>query len=297
MALAPITWVVLILAAISSTTITMFTIIMIRQIFKKRTLGTIFLSATYVFITIGSIMNTCSYWFSTLYTSEQYTFVQYFSIINAISQGLGYYFFYHFANRHILKDNEFVKAIISGIVSISIAFMGVIYLYESILRVANPISYEFVVLEGVSLQAWAPTGAITIPYAIIVLSLTGIRIAFKLGRIQRTFENPVTRIGFRFMFLATISLMLSSFSDALTTIPFIYISPFLITLVLILQYLLQNITLLFGYLGWILPDWLRRRVRGKAWIVKTMKVGKIEEGQPFASNIAIKKTFVEVADK
>ena len=274
MAIAALTVYVLVSGAIMLTAAMVFDGILLRQIIKKRTIGTILLFISYVLFTLGEI--------STI--SGNYIFSFFPSISNIAAQaqllysalyGLGFVFFYFFANRHILQDSDIVKAITSILISFTIGISVSISITEVIIGVSS--NYYnvaelvgFVLPSGENMPQYLPSTIIGLLTYIPILIFIQLRIIIKIFRIRRGLENKIAKAGFTYIMFSVLFLVLGTLSSSFFLYDFVQSSPLMNGLFHSLRMFFNSLGFLFGYFGWILPDWLKKRIRGKAWIVKEM---------------------------
>ncbi|MFW9924348.1 MAG: hypothetical protein ACFFDW_13785 [Candidatus Thorarchaeota archaeon] len=268
MALSAIVWFVLIQNGLLAIGAIIFAGIMIKNYSKKKTMGTALLAAIYVFVAIRQIVGIV---FNTYGAVNPYSRGQAIALLTyLLSFVLIYYFLYLFGSRHILQDNDVVRGIVSivylGIISAFIGIMG----YELLAGVPSPIFTEQGIEPGTNLELFMPTTFTGILMYGLVLVLVQIRyiISLSVSLIRQKSIDPIRRIGTKYILAAVITL----FFDVILTVAFTLEG--LTTLVIIFLYLtrfiLTMLSLFLSYIGWILPDWFRKRARRKAWIVKEL---------------------------
>jgi hypothetical protein len=101
----------------------------------------------------------------------------------------------------------------------------------------------------------------------VVGTFTYIRIMWRTYNLQRKAKDIVTKKGFRvvtasvFLLLLT-GLILGSYILGLNRI------AWAAALLYVIRGLIVISAVATGYIGWLMPDWVRRQFRGRAWITK-----------------------------
>ena len=193
---------------------------------------------------------------------------------------------YFFGNRHLIRDNDLFKSVYTSVFGTVTGVSLGLSLYDAISGVSNPIWYSQIQLEEVNFHLYYP--GLNWPYILIIGGLfligsyTYIRLAIRTFQLQRKAKDVVTKKGFR---IITWSILL-----LLTTGLFLGVYIFGagdIAIVSALFYIARGLIVLSavftGYIGWIMPDWARKRFRGKAWITKVY-TGKIPEPAKSVAN-------------
>ncbi|MBY8995576.1 MAG: hypothetical protein KGD59_13585, partial [Candidatus Heimdallarchaeota archaeon] len=112
MEITAFTWYFLISALFVCIALIISVVILLRHFLKTKTQGTILLLLTYTLFTIAEILITVGQWYYT-FVSETNPITGYLELSFAFFYAIGYIFFYFFANRHILEDNDLVKSLTS----------------------------------------------------------------------------------------------------------------------------------------------------------------------------------------
>ncbi|MBK5114025.1 MAG: hypothetical protein JJE41_10370 [Candidatus Heimdallarchaeota archaeon] len=93
---------------------------------------------TYTLFTIAEILITVGQWYYT-FVSETNPITGYLELSFAFFYAIGYIFFYFFANRHILEDNDLVKSLTSILLTVIVSFATSLMFSEIVNQKVNPI--------------------------------------------------------------------------------------------------------------------------------------------------------------
>ncbi|MBD3191237.1 MAG: hypothetical protein GF308_11365 [Candidatus Heimdallarchaeota archaeon] len=254
---------------------------------KKRTIGTLVLSSSFLVTAIGEIIFSAVFWYQAIAQNVSYEVSKVVFFIGIFILGLNSYFYYFFVNRHIVRDNDFIKSVVAlffvAILSISLGLA----IPEILQNPENPTFFVNVALENTPIQF------AVIPLLVFILLLP-ISSYFAFGRaiyrsikIQLKSKDPIAKNGFKFTWIASvlhiigaafkIALYIFDFAQQVVPSLFIYTIGTLTTIV----------ALIFYYLGWVMPPWLKRRLREKAWFTK---IYTGEEREPDLKALSTKRS-------
>ncbi|MFW9923816.1 MAG: hypothetical protein ACFFDW_11075 [Candidatus Thorarchaeota archaeon] len=276
MALAPITAYVLASGTIMLLIALTFDIILLRQFFKKRTIGTFLLFLTYLFFTFGEMTTISGNYIYTFLPSYEAT-AAHIQLFYVTLYGLGFVFLYYFANRHILQDSDIIKSITSIGLSFLIGILAAFMTSEITQNNPNPFFYNraelvgFIIPSGTNMPQYLPSTIIGLLIYVPILLFIQLRMIINIFKILRGLDNRISKFGFTFIFLSVLSLVLGTFASSFFIYDFVTASAILNALFHTLRIIFNTLGFMFGYIGWIMPDWIKNRLRGKAWIVKQMK--------------------------
>ncbi|MHA1879031.1 MAG: hypothetical protein ACTSYG_01420 [Candidatus Heimdallarchaeota archaeon] len=126
------TWYFLIISYLASLLALAFVFLLFRQFLKKKTLGTLLLTISFLFVAFGEIATALS---ETLYFYQGDShWVGYLILSYTFFYSLAYIFFYYFSNRHILQDKDFARAMttvfLTAVVSIFITLMAAEIMFD-----------------------------------------------------------------------------------------------------------------------------------------------------------------------
>lgn len=245
--------------------LSIFLVVLIRNYFKKQTVGTIMLIMVYSFFFMSRLSSSLS--FTLQITTIFEVIIEIISIVSSISSLIAITFLYLFSCRHILKDSEPVRAftvfilfsIMGGILSLCI--------YDSLFVVEIPIftrNYLTPVIYTISLN----TAFVIIQIAI--QSYVFLRVIIKSFIIARKTTQFIRKRGFS---LIGWGLTLYFGGGLLGGIIYsIEISTSIGLVAWIIRNIIVVIAYFLMYMGWILPDWYRKIIRKKTWIENELKV-------------------------
>ncbi len=297
MALTSQTWFYLITSLFLAIFAISYALVMLYAFIKKKTLGTAFLLFTFTLLGLGEGANTLSYWFEAFNISSK-NLSGIFQILFLNLYALSILFFYFFYTRHILRDNDFVKSLMGVFLGETIAVVTTTMFSELLLGEDLYINTsDLFLLPNTNIEIFAPVTALSLVLFIPLLIFVLLRISYNVVIIGRKITEPVPKRGILYIGISIVSLIGSTVVLMLFYLPSIYSNSKAMLFLQALRLAATILRLIFGYLGWILPDWLKKRIRGKAWIVRTMKE---REGMPitysFSSSHDIKKTAIQVQE-
>jgi hypothetical protein len=221
-------------------------------------------------IAFGEMFYTISLWLGAFEVGSKIsTGILQALFINLICLAILY--FYYFSTRHILKDNDLVKSIIIVLTTEIIAVVTTLMFTKVLggsLMVEGGVEF---LLGGTNLTVFAPIWYMLIILFTPLVNFILIRIISNLAIIRDKITEPVAKRGTLFITLSIISLTLSiSFLTPLL-IPQVNNYPLVIVILQFLRLVSTFCAMTFGYLGWVFPDWLKKRIRAKAWIAQELK--------------------------
>ncbi|HUT81606.1 MAG TPA: hypothetical protein VMZ29_10440 [Candidatus Bathyarchaeia archaeon] len=277
----------------------LFTIILFRQFLKKRTLGTILLTISFLFVSIAETFTAVGQYFYVFIGDNIYT--GYFEVSFIFCYGIAYVFFYYFSNRHILQDKDFLKAITTIFSTALVSLISAFMFSDLLNNIVDPVFVDTIILYGPDVIQYLPSQIVGLAVYVPIFALIHIRIIVRLIKIRRDLENPVTKRGFTYILYSVVLMVLSTLVASFYIIPGVNEIPFVVGILHTFRGGTAIISIIFGYFGWILPDWLKRRIKGKAWIVSQMKKEITTKIAPIASsktvNLSKADSIVEVSEQ
>jgi len=262
----------LIISNISALSCIIFSGTLLKVLLRKRTMGTLLLWITFLSTTLAEIILAISFHLETflpkssiIITTEALSFTSY--LLFAFNIVL----IYAFGNRLILKDNDFVRLVYLVGFTFTLAFpAGMIY--QNILKLRDPSLYTKIVLEAANLSIVMPTRSIALFVILAPLGISAfLRIVIKAIRIQRGTKDRIAKEGFRYIWQGTF-LWYTGYTGLfalLWYVPVFSSNPILLTFIFTFKLVFSDLVgFLFLYLGWVMPDGLKRRLSAKAWIAK-----------------------------
>lgn len=264
------TWYFLITSLLIALFSLAFSLVMTNTFLRKRTMGSSYMMIAFTMIALGEICNTISFWIGGFIPSNKIATGSFQALyINLISLSIIY--FYYFSTRHILRDNELVRSLVVILLAETTAVVTTTMFTTILGGHMNFYVTEEFTLANTQIPIIAPSYilllALFVPLAIFIL----LRMSINLGSIRRRISDPVGKRGTLFINLSVISLTLNTIAFMGMQIPAVNDHAILVMAIQGLKVIFTFTTLIFGYLGWVLPDWLKKRIRGKAWIVQATK--------------------------
>ncbi len=281
MALTPIVWFDIFQSIILTLGSFVFVGIMVKNYFKKRTMGTALLTIVYILVAIrhanGVVFNFYSK-FNPLSTGHKLSLIIYLTVFI-----LMYYFLYLFGSRHLIRDNDVIRGIMSAIILVTtMTIIGMIG-YEFYADVENPIFVEYSIEPGTNSLQPMPTTIVGAVLYGVILVFVQFRYIFSLSvsLIRQKSIDPIKRIGTKYILAA----MITFFLDVSLTVAFTIdsLTPVVVAILYVTRFFLTMASLAFGYIGWILPDWFRKRVRRKTWIATKLAQSEISSTATFVT--------------
>ena len=233
-----------------------------KHFLKTKTQGTILLLFTYSLFTLAEILITAGQWYYT-FVSETNPITGYLELSFAFFYAIGYIFFYFFANRHILEDNDIVKSLTSVLLTVIVSLATSFMFSEIVNQAVDPVFYNEVIINGPNFTQYLPTLLSGLMIILPIFFFIHLRIIFGIAKIRKSIEDPVSKIGFNFIFYTIISFVLSTVIASAFIIPNIGNHPGVITTLHTLRSLIVIVAVFLGYFGWTLPNWLRKRIQNK----------------------------------
>jgi hypothetical protein len=283
-------WFALIQGIIISIASLIFVIVMLHNYAKKRTIGTALLALMYLAIFVRQLANVLFNYFS---ATNPFGFAQEISLtVYLFGLILIFVFLYNFSSRHILKDNDVIRLMTNiMLIGVSFALISLIS-YEMITNVENPIFSKPSFQTGTEIQQQLPTTTASLIFYIPLLVLVQFRLLFRMSYtlIRKKQKDPVRQKGFLFILLSVITLFVTMLLTMLFTLS--GLSDFATTTLYVTRSIFTFLTLFFSYVGWILPNWFKRRMRQKSWIAKQITPGKQPTGKYMSSTTMIESTKI-----
>lgn len=280
-----LTWYFLISAILIVVATLSFVGILINHFIKKRTIGTALLTISFICIALAELLNGSGLWYY-VFGSQTSKVSGYLQLNFTTMYSIAFLFLYYFANRHILKDNDIIKSVTSILLGVLTGVISTMLFTQLREGKTDSLYYSTLFMNGVNIKQYTPTTLsgmlLFVPVFIFVL----LRIIIRLLMVRSKVDNPIAKSGFSFILYSMVSLVLAIIVASLFTIPGVGNSPVLVTIIQTFRMLFNLTAVVLGYFGWILPDWLKRMIRGKAWIVKQIESKKVtkERTYPFSSS-------------
>ncbi len=307
-------WFYLIFGAVGSAFFIVFFGILVRNYFKKRTVGTGLLLLFFGTFILADILTQAGSWInaSMIFGDNSVLAHGYVQIISLILNLASFIFFYYFANRHILRDSDITKSFTSIALTLLLGILGGMMISELIAEYIPSVSEgiygwgldqegftQYVAYAGTGTYQFIPHLLAALVIFVPIILIIFVRIIYRLIVIRRNLKEKVARTGVTLILISVIFIFLERAVAILFTQEAITNVGTLVVVVNIIRILFNIAVVVFAYLGWILPDWLKKAIRGKAWIVKSLDKKKTTQKYSFISSETSKteiQTVMEVAD-
>ncbi|MFW9923819.1 MAG: hypothetical protein ACFFDW_11090 [Candidatus Thorarchaeota archaeon] len=253
------TWYILISALVVSLAMILFLILLIRQIFIKRTIGTVLLTIFYFLLAIGEITNTAGLWYFS-FVIDSLKISAYLELNFVLCYGLGYIFLYYFLTKYFLDDNDLIKSLIlillTAVISIICSFMfGEIYFNSN-----NGIFTTELFMEGTNITQVLPSFISGIIVFLPIFLLIHLRIIVKIIILQKDISSKEGKYGFLFIIFSLICFVIAAIFASIFVIPGIGQHSLTIILIHTFRIVFTQLGLILGYFGWLYPEWLRNSI-------------------------------------
>lgn len=300
MAVTVITWVYLIMSSVSAVVNLLLSLLLFANFLRRKTIGTLILAFSFIVTAIGETMFSLTFWLQAFSESVQLEVTGVIYYIGMVILSSNTYFYYYFGNRFVIRDNDVYKSLISLVFCVTIGItlgLGTNYILQGIIS------------PGIVVYGYLPEADLTM-YIIgyyLGLSFVPTSVIFVFGRIvykgiamQRQTKDIIVKKGLVYVLVASVLHILGAATRTLAFwIEAVRIRPILSVAIFSAGVIITFIALILYYLGWVMPNWLKRRFREQAWFTK-IYTGKIAEPSTPKSNIETnlsKNSFVEIIEK
>jgi len=228
-------------------------------------MGTVLLTACYFFINIGGIAQLISKILGA-FKPEVLVYIGIFQVAYLASIGL--LFLYYFANRHILQDNDFLKSSTLIFLGALSGLISGLVISEMVHQTESPFFHSVSLDPSLDMINFLTNPIINGIFFIPFFFLIHVRIIIGIIRLRKVLENKVVRRGFTYILLSVVSLAIATLVTMFYTFPLVKGNLVLTFVVQHFRIFFSILGVILGYLGWVMPNWLKRRIRGKVWIAE-----------------------------
>ncbi len=231
---------------------------------RKKTTGTLILFSSYFIIGTSAILGALVY---TLQATGDFGRIpSLLQTITTLTPQIGLLLIYIFACRHILKDNEVSKAITLMVISFILGFVFTVYILAvyNIIPQTNPDAW-YVLSSNHPTQDLENISVSLLSILLIAPQLyINLRIYIRAFILSRRTDKEIRKRGLLFIAWGLVIYMFAGFIISMEIgIPWeTSVMPFVFWIIRKIAFIVSYV---FLYLGWIMPDWFRRRVRSKTW--------------------------------
>ena len=248
---------------------------LLNNFYKKRTTGTLLLFSSYALVALGAIIGALVYTLEASGLGPRTVGV--FQVFSTVMPQVALLLIYIFSCRHILKDNEVSKSLHLMITAAVLTFFGTVFML-GLFNITQGQYPNFVIPEGEDPKWYHLVRTDVAGTDLTNLALSGLSVILFLVQLYynariiiRAFilsgrtDKIVRKRGLQMIAWGlVIYLIAGAFISMEIGIPWAQGShaPTIFWTFRKIFFLISYIVL---YLGWIMPDWFRRRIRGKTW--------------------------------
>jgi hypothetical protein len=231
---------------------------------RKKTTGTLILFTSYFIIGSAAVLGALVFNLQAL--TDNVIAPRILQTITTMSPQLGLMLIYIFACRHILKDNEVVKSLTIMIASFVVGLVFTIYIL-GVYGITAPVDTD--VWYAISTNN--PTADLeNISVSLLSILLVAVqiyinaRIFIRAFVLSRRTDKEIRKRGLLLIAWGLVIYLVGGLVISLEiSIPWeSAVIPLIFWMIRKVLFLTSYVIL---YLGWIMPDWFRRRIRGKTW--------------------------------
>ncbi|MGC9781423.1 MAG: hypothetical protein HZR80_19430 [Candidatus Heimdallarchaeota archaeon] len=268
----------LMISSITFVSLSFLVIMLFRKYLEKKTIGTLLLLFAYFDSLMADVLIDISVWLQIFIQTETVEFAS--TILMHLSTIFLIHviaFMYFFGNRvALLKDSDITKVIYTTLFLGLWGAYAALGLQEIIQKVASPVFYIKFPVEGTSVFFIFPTinrwlSIIPILFMLIGV-LTYFRIFFRCLSLARKARNRTEQRMNTYNYLSVIFYMFTG-----VTLALYYVSTniYIMTTVFAMRGISIILASIYGYLGWIQPEFIKKVLRDKTHIALYFE-GKVE---------------------
>lgn len=231
---------------------------------RKKTTGTLILFTSYFVIGSAAILGALV--FNLQAVTDFVLAPRILQSITTMSPQIGLIMIYIFACRHILKDNEVVKSLTVMFTSFAVGFVFTMYILGAYGITAPVDSDIWYALSTNNPTADLENASISLLAVVLVAIQVYInaRIFIRAFILARRTDKEIRKRG---LLLIAWGLVIYLIGGLVISMEIAIdwqsaVIPLIFWMVRKILFLSSYVIL---YLGWIMPDWFRRRIRGKTW--------------------------------
>ncbi|NHJ48560.1 MAG: hypothetical protein FK733_12315 [Asgard group archaeon] len=268
-----LTWIYAVFSWITTAATFGLVIALFNNFLRKKTTGTLILFTSYLIIALSAAVGAVVYNLQAIELGG--SVVRILQTISTLAPQIGLLLIYIFSCRHILKDNEVTKSLTLMVATFILGVVFMFYIFGLFgttapidseawyaLSTNNPTPY----LENISI------GILSMLLVLIQIYINS-RIFIRAFVLSRRTDKLIRKRGLLLIawglviyltsgIIITLELSVDWGSIGLSSIQLVF-------------WMLRKIgfvaSYIFLYLGWIMPDWFRRRIRGKTWFESRYK--------------------------
>ena len=231
---------------------------------RKKTTGTLILFTAYFIIGSAAILGALVFNLQAL--TDNVIVPRILQTITTMSPQIGLMLIYIFACRHILKDNEVMKSLTIMIASFIVGLVFTVYIL-GVFGITAPVNTD--VWYAISTNnPTADLENISVSLLSVLLVIVQVyinaRIFIRAFILSRRTDKEIRKRGLLLIAWGLVIYLVGGLVISMEiAVPWTNpVIPLIFWMIRKVFFLTSYVIL---YLGWIMPDWFRRRIRGKTW--------------------------------
>lgn len=231
---------------------------------RKKTTGTLILFTAYFIIGSAAILGALVFNLQAL--TDNVIVPRILQTITTMSPQIGLMLIYIFACRHILKDNEVMKSLTIMIASFIVGLVFTVYIL-GVLGITAPVNTD--VWYAISTNnPTADLENISVSLLSVLLVIVQVyinaRIFIRAFILSRRTDKEIRKRGLLLIAWGLVIYLVGGLVISMEiAVP--WTNPVIPLIFWMIRKVLFLTSYVILYLGWIMPDWFRRRIRGKTW--------------------------------
>lgn len=231
---------------------------------RKKTTGTLILFTAYFIIGSAAILGALVFNLQAL--TDNVIVPRILQTITTMSPQIGLMLIYIFACRHILKDNEVMKSLTIMIASFIVGLVFTVYIL-GVYGITAPVNTD--VWYAISTNnPTADLENISVSLLSVLLVIVQVyinaRIFIRAFILSRRTDKEIRKRGLLLIAWGLVIYLVGGLVISMEiAVP--WTNPVIPLIFWMIRKVLFLTSYVILYLGWIMPDWFRRRIRGKTW--------------------------------
>ncbi|MHA1122132.1 MAG: hypothetical protein ACTSPC_04905 [Candidatus Heimdallarchaeota archaeon] len=231
---------------------------------RKKTTGTLILFTAYFIIGSAAILGALVFNLQAL--TDNVIVPRILQTITTMSPQIGLMLIYIFACRHILKDNEVMKSLTIMIASFIVGLVFTVYIL-GVFGITAPVNTD--VWYAISTNnPTADLENISVSLLSVLLVIVQVyinaRIFIRAFILSRRTDKEIRKRGLLLIAWGLVIYLVGGLVISMEiAVP--WTNPVIPLIFWMIRKVLFLTSYVILYLGWIMPDWFRRRIRGKTW--------------------------------
>ena len=131
------------------------------------------------------------------------------------------------------------------------------------------IFYEIIPFSSLEVERFVPKTILILILFIPMFLLIHVRIIIKTAYIGKSLENEIEKKGFSYILISVVFLIMNTVILSISAITGLVDSVAGTLIASILRMIFLILSVIFGYFGWIMPDWMKQRIQREDKISQT----------------------------